>query len=85
MRVACAVEKANDILLMATRVLGRAPAFLELVGQTISVTIDGGDLSKKRKADNLCGGATPNAALEDLKTPALPLCVLCVSAVMKDN
>jgi polygalacturonase len=56
------VKDAHDILLVASRVLGRAAVFLELVGQNNStVTIDGGDLSKTAKPLIFSGGATPNA------------------------
>ena len=56
------LKDSNDIFMMATRVLGRAAAFLELVGQkNSSVTIDGGDLSKSAKPIIYSSGATPNA------------------------
>jgi hypothetical protein len=56
------LKDAHDILMMATRVLGLAAAFLELVGQSnSSVTIDGGDLSKSAKPIIFSSGATPNA------------------------
>ena len=56
------MKDAHDVLMTATRVLGPAAPFLELVGTNNSgVTIDGGDLSKTAKPVIFSNGATRKA------------------------
>jgi polygalacturonase len=56
------LKDAHDVLMTATRVIGPADTFLELVGANNSaVTIDGGDLSKTSKPVVFSNGASPKA------------------------
>jgi glycosyl hydrolase family 28 len=56
------MKAAREILITATRVLGHAATFLELVGpNNADITIDGGDLSKAAKPVLVSGGATTKA------------------------